>query len=109
MIIALGNLIRFLMRERTTTCFDFVSGCTPADGDVYPAGMRGKGNNAVVTILRVGRTGQIAELSLKDVASASVQLPSPAEKAPALSIARLVYAKERLFVAGLSNEEFAST
>jgi hypothetical protein len=79
----------------------------PATGNVFLAVRRTKGPGAA--ILRVDRAGKITELSLKDIPAASVQLPNASEKARAQSITCMAFAKDRLFVAGLSNEEFAST
>ncbi|HEV3143263.1 MAG TPA: hypothetical protein VGZ47_05190 [Gemmataceae bacterium] len=79
----------------------------PATGNVFLAVRRTKGPGAVV--LKVDRSGKITEVSLKDVPAASVQLPNASEKSKAQSITCMAFSKDRLFVAGLSNEEFAST
>ena len=79
----------------------------PATGNVFLAVRRSRGPGAAV--LRVDRSGKITEVSLKDVPSASVQLPNASEKQRAQSITCMAFSKDRLFVAGLSNEEFAST
>jgi hypothetical protein len=79
----------------------------PATGNVFLAVRRKAGPGAA--IFRVDRSGKVTELALKDVPAASVQLPNASEKARAQSITCMAYSKDRLFVAGLSNEEFAST
>ncbi|HLW65011.1 MAG TPA: hypothetical protein VKS79_06780 [Gemmataceae bacterium] len=79
----------------------------PATGNVYLAVRRAKGPGAA--IFRVDRTGKVTELALKDIPAASVQLPNASEKQRAQSITCMAFSKDRLFVAGLSNEEFAST
>jgi hypothetical protein len=92
----------------------------PISGKVYLSVARGRGPSAMPVILRVDRSGKIDELSLKDVAFAMASLPNPpapaaADAAPAkggsprtMAITDLGYVDGRLFVAGLSNEEFSS-
>jgi hypothetical protein len=92
----------------------------PVSGKVYLGVARGRGPSAMPVIVRVDRTGKIDELSLKDIAFAKTELPNPPAEAPAtpakkgrppartMSITDLGYVDGRLFVAGLSNEEFSS-
>jgi hypothetical protein len=79
----------------------------PATGNVFVAVSR-KGAPAPA-ILRVDRAGKISEQNLKDVSAARVSLPNANEKQRAMSITCMAFVKDRLFVSGLSNEEFAST
>lgn len=83
----------------------------PASGNVYLAVTRGKGKDALPVIVRLDRAGKLAEFALKDVPFASVALPNPntAEKTRQDAITSLAFVADRLLVAGLSNEEFAST
>jgi hypothetical protein len=83
----------------------------PMTGNVFLAVTRGKGPSAGVAILRADRSGKMTELSLKDVPFAKVELLNlpKNEKQRTQSITSMAFIKDRLFVAGLSNEEFAST
>jgi hypothetical protein len=81
----------------------------PATGNVFLSVIRGKGDNAAIGIFKVDRSGKITNVSLKDVPAASVELKNAPENARTQSITCMYFAKDKLFVAGLSNEEFAST
>jgi len=95
----------------------------PASGRAYLSVARGRGPDAVPVIVRVGRDGKLEELSLDNVKFAKADLPNaPDAKATAKgkgkakggasprseSVTDLAYTDGRLFVAGLSNEEFSS-
>jgi hypothetical protein len=88
----------------------------PASGKVYLATARGRGPDATPVLFRLDAAGKIEEFSLADVPFAKATLPSaPAAGAQqkgqnlrAESITDLAFVDGRLFVAGLSNEEFAS-
>jgi len=80
----------------------------PASGKAYLSVSRGKGPDAVAVLVRVERGGKIEEMPLKDVRFSKVTLPNPAGNRTQ-SITKIALVKDRLFVAGLSNEEFAST
>jgi hypothetical protein len=78
-------------------------------GEVYLSVSRGRGPDGLPVLLRVNRDGEIAEVSLKNVKFSKAVLPNPAEgKSRQDSITHLAYLDGRVFVAGLSNEEFAS-
>jgi len=79
----------------------------PATGNVFLS--VGKKGGAGATILRVDRAGKITEVSLSSVPAAKVALPNPNDKNRTMSITCMALLKDKLFVAGLSNEEFAST
>lgn len=79
----------------------------PTTGNVYFSVSRGQG--AGVAILRVDKSGKITELSLSDVPFASVKLPNVGDRQRTQSITSMAFVDGRLYVAGLSNEEFAST
>jgi hypothetical protein len=89
----------------------------PASRKAYLSVSRGRGPNAPGVIVRVDSSGKIEELPLTNVAFAKADLPNPpGASTPAKkgasprseSITDLQYVDGRLFVAGLSNEEFSS-
>jgi hypothetical protein len=89
----------------------------PLSGNAYLAVTRGQGQDALPVLLRVKHSGDIEELSLKDVKFAKAALPNapdPDKKdrrgTPLRvdAITSLAYADGKVFVAGLSNEEFSS-
>jgi hypothetical protein len=91
----------------------------PASGAVYLSVSRGRGPDAAPVILTVGADGEIAEFSLEDVSFAKAELPNAPEDRVVgegrrqqnnrlESITDLLYLDGKLYVAGLSNEEFAS-
>jgi hypothetical protein len=79
----------------------------PISGNTYLSLSRGRGPDAKPVVVRVERTGKLAEFPLKDVKFARATLANPT-KSRNLAITHLAYVKGRLFVAGLSNEEFSS-
>ncbi|HLJ97146.1 MAG TPA: hypothetical protein VKU02_28535 [Gemmataceae bacterium] len=79
----------------------------PASGNAYLSVMRGSGPDANPVLIRVEHSGRIAEFPLKDVPFAKVTLPNPG-KNRAQAITKLAFVKDRVIVAGLSNEEWAS-
>jgi hypothetical protein len=82
----------------------------PASGQAYLSVARGRGPNAIPVLLRVSPQGKISEVPLKGVLYAEAKLSHPAEGARRReSITKIAYVKGKLYVAGLSNEEFAST
>ena len=88
----------------------------PASGNAYLSVSRGRGPNATPLILRIDRSGALQEFSLQNVNFAKADLPNapnPGEQQRGRSLRQqlitdLAYVEGRLFVAGLSNEEFAS-
>jgi hypothetical protein len=89
----------------------------PGSGVVYLSASRGKGPDAEPVIATVGPSGKLALLSLDNVDYSKVSLtnaPSAEEKdrrgnsLRQESITDMHFVDGRLFVAGLSNEEFAS-
>jgi hypothetical protein len=81
----------------------------PASGVIYLAVTRtGSGGGPI--ILTCGRDGKLAEFKLKDVPTATVKLPNATDgKNRAEAITSLAFVAGKVVVAGLSNEEFAST
>jgi len=88
----------------------------PASGRAYLAVSRGRGPEAAPVILRTAGDGKLEELSLEGVRFAKAEIPNaPAptvmQKGQPLrneSITDLAYVDGRVFIAGLSNEEFSS-
>src|SRR4051794_23069770 len=88
----------------------------PASGRAYLAVSRGRGPEAAPVILRTAGDGKLEELSLDGVRFAKAEIPnapSPTamQKNQPLrndSITDLAYVDGRVFIAGLSNEEFSS-
>jgi hypothetical protein len=88
----------------------------PLSGKVYLSVARGRGPDAAPVILRVGPEGVLDELPLEGVRFAKAELPNPpapgattkGQGGRSQSITDLAYVDGRLFVAGLSNEEFSS-
>lgn len=89
----------------------------PASGRAYLSVSLGRGKDAVPAIVRVERDGSIEPLDLKNVKYGKAVLSNPPEPGgkPVLgadprseAITDLAYVEGRVFVAGLSNEEFSS-
>jgi len=85
----------------------------PASGKAYLTVSRGKGPDATPVLVRVDRSGKLEMVSLESVPFAKATLPNPASgnsprNGRSNSITDLAFIDGRVFVAGLSNEEFAS-
>jgi len=81
----------------------------PVSGNAYLSISRGRGPNAIPVLVRVDRRGKIHEVSLKDVKFAKATLPNPPQgRGSQEAITHLAYVDGRVYVSGLSNEEFAS-
>ena len=86
----------------------------PTSKNSFVAVRRGEGANAQPALMRIDGAGKIDLLSLADAKFTSVSLPNPAAVTPdgrrgrTQSVTDLAFTNGRLFVAGLSNEEFAS-
>jgi hypothetical protein len=92
----------------------------PRSGNVYLAVARGRGPEAAPLLVRVKPDGKIEEVSLESIPFAKAEIPG----APAAtigtaaggnrpsprtqSVTDLAYSDGRVFLAGLSNEEFSS-
>lgn len=81
----------------------------PASGNVYLSVTRGRGADAAPAILKLSRDGKLDEFALKNVPFSKVTIPNANDKQRTLAITSLGYVDGKLIVAGLSNEEFAST
>jgi hypothetical protein len=86
----------------------------PISKNVYLSVSRGTGPDAMPVILRVTASGSIDELSLGNIAHSKVILPNApagggqASRARLQTITDLAFADGKVFIAGLSNEEFSS-
>ncbi len=87
----------------------------PISKNVYLSVSRGTGPDAIPVILRVTASGSIDEVSLDNVAHSKVMLPNApalgtgrASRARLETITDLAFADGRVYIAGLSNEEFSS-
>jgi hypothetical protein len=82
----------------------------PRSGNVYVSAARGRGPEAIPVIVRVHPDGRLEELSLENVRFAKAEVPNaPGSGRNRLeSITDLAFADGRVFLAGLSNEEFSS-
>jgi hypothetical protein len=89
----------------------------PISKKTYLSVSRGLGPTAAPVIVRIDTTGKVEALSLDNVKHSSVVLPNPANptntgrggNARTNAITDLAFVDNRVFVAGLSNEEFSST
>jgi hypothetical protein len=86
----------------------------PTSKNSFVSIRRGEGAIAQAALLRIDGAGKIDLLSLTSAKFTSVTLPNPAEvstntrRGRTQSVTDLAFTNGRLFVAGLSNEEFAS-
>jgi hypothetical protein len=89
----------------------------PRSGNVYLSVSRGRGPEAAPLLVRVKVDGKIEEVSLDNIAFAKAEIPNAPDanaksaRGPSprsLSITDLAYTDGRVYVAGLSNEEFSS-
>jgi len=91
----------------------------PVSGNAYLSVSRGRGPKAAPVLFRINKTGKLSEVSLKDVPFAQASLSNaPEDKVTERrgrkrnkrleSITDMAFIDGRLFIAGLSNEEFAS-
>ena len=90
----------------------------PVSQNVYLSVTRGEGNDAVQALLRILPSGNIEDVSLQNIKFAKKEITSAVavgakdrrgRSLRAQAITDLAYTNGQLFVAGLSNEEFAST
>ena len=90
----------------------------PISHNAYLSILRGRGKDEAYIILRVTSPENIEELSLKNISYSKRELSNivavdakdrRGRSLRGLSITDLVYHKNQLFIAGLSNEEFSST
>jgi hypothetical protein len=80
----------------------------PLSGNVFLSVSRGRGPEAQPAIIRVNRGGKIEEFKYANAKFAKAAISNPSVQARQDAITDLAYVDGRVFVAGLSNEEFAS-
>jgi hypothetical protein len=91
----------------------------PKSGNLYLSVSRGRGPDATPVLLRIDGANRISEVSLKKIGFSKATLPNPPadeetgqgrrrRNKRTQSITDLGFVDGQLFVAGLSNEEFAS-
>ena len=89
----------------------------PVSKRAYFSISRGRGADAAAVLVRTGAAGKLEVLSLDNVAHSRVALPNAPDAAATNrqgqsmrleAITDIAYVDRRVFVAGLSNEEFAS-
>jgi len=82
----------------------------PISGNTYLSLSRGKGTDAKPAIVKVDRAGKVSDFALKDVKFSMATLPNPindnAKRKEAITC--IAFVKDKLYIAGLSNEEFSS-
>ena len=84
----------------------------PKTHNAFASVMRGQGNNAQPVLLRIDGAGKIDVVQMADVKYSRVELPNAPSanggNARTQSITDMAFVDGRLYVAGLSNEEFSS-
>jgi len=88
----------------------------PISGNVYLSVSRGRGPEATPLLMRLGGDGKLDEVALENVRFGRAEIPNtPAPSAKERgqflrneSITDIAYVDGRVFIAGLSNEEFSS-
>jgi hypothetical protein len=83
----------------------------PQSGTAYLSVSRGRGPDAIPVLVRINADGKPEELSLENVRFAKADLPNapvPNDSHRVESITDVAIADGRVFIAGLSNEEFSS-
>ncbi len=83
----------------------------PASGNVFLSVSVGAGAGTP-GLVKVARDGTVSAVNLKSVPFAKVTIPNPAtaaKKGPPAVITQMAFVGDKLIVAGLSSEEFAST
>jgi hypothetical protein len=88
----------------------------PISGNVYISVSRGRGPDAMPVLLRMGGDGKLDEFALDNVRFARAEIPNAPDSNASQrgeplrneSITDIAYVDGRVFIAGLSNEEFSS-
>src|SRR5262249_44685106 len=83
----------------------------PISGNIYFSVTRGKGADAKPAIVKVDPKGKVSDFPLKEVKFSKAKLADAPTDARNLqeSITQISFVKDRVFVAGLSNEKWQST
>jgi hypothetical protein len=84
---------------------------SPVSKSVYIAVSRGRGTDAAAVILRATPAGKLSEISLGNIKHQEVALSDQPqqERQRVETITQLKYVDHKVYVAGLSNEEFSSS
>jgi hypothetical protein len=82
----------------------------PISSNTYISASRGKGPDAAPLLFRVDRSGKIDAIELKDIKFSKATLPNPVAEGKSRldAITHLAFVKNRVYIAGLSNEDFSS-
>ncbi len=82
----------------------------PISGNVFVSASRGKGPDAAPLLFRVDRAGKIDPVDLKDIKFAKATLPNPVAEGKNRmdAITHIAFVKNRIYIAGMSNENFSS-
>jgi hypothetical protein len=81
----------------------------PISGNAYLGVSRGRGPDAIPAVVKVDRSEKVEVFPLDNVKFSKTELSKPAEgRNRQDSITQLEYIKGRLYIAGLSNEDFSS-
>jgi hypothetical protein len=104
-----GKIAAMLGTEARQVQINDVS-VNPRSGNVYVSVARGRGPEAIPVIVRIRADGRLEELALENVRFAKAEVPNApnAGRNRLESITDLAFADGRVFLAGLSNEEFSS-
>ena len=101
--------------ELATSAMPNLSEGTALVRNVYLSVARGSGPDAAAVVLRVNPQGEITEFPLDEVKFMQAEIPNAPRSEetrrgdPRMStVTDLAFADGRIFIAGLSNEEFAS-
>ncbi|HXG11075.1 MAG TPA: hypothetical protein VNK04_15050 [Gemmataceae bacterium] len=82
----------------------------PASGKLYLSVSRGRTPDSPSVLLRLDRKGHLEEVPLKDVKFAKAVIANPAEgRDRPQAITCIEFVNGKVYVSGLSNEQFAST
>jgi hypothetical protein len=84
----------------------------PRSGNVYFSVSRGRGPDATPLLVRVNAEGKVEEVPLVNIAFSKADLPNPPDASKTQqrneSITDIAFVDGRVFLAGLSNEDFSS-
>jgi hypothetical protein len=88
----------------------------PLSGNVYLSIARGRGPDATPVLMRLSADGKLDEVALENVRFARAEVPNPpdpnsrqnGQSLRSEAITDIAYVDGRVFLAGLSNEEFSS-
>jgi hypothetical protein len=84
---------------------------SPASHSVYIAVSRGRGADAAAVLIRATAAGKLSEISMANIKHQEVALSDQPtqDRQRVQTITQLKYVDHKVYIAGLSNEEFSST